>query len=113
MAQEEKSPAISEQLINIGIIILLRAGVFTHDIFEWLKRPAQEHNWPTFQEHFSKSQLELELAQPTANSMGFHNQSANSADEIVNKLYDKISSYPTAPATYYEKLEAASATQMN
>ena len=59
MAQAEKSPATSEKLINIGIIILQHAGVFTHDIREWLKRPAQEHNWPTFQEHFSKSQLEL------------------------------------------------------
>ena len=33
MAQAEKSPATSEQLINIGIIILKRAVVFTHDIF--------------------------------------------------------------------------------
>ena len=102
MAQAAKTPATSEQLINIGIIILQRAGVFAHNIREWLKRPAQEHNWPTFQEHFSKSQLELELAQPTANSMGFHNQSANSTDEIVNKLYNKISADTTAPATYYK-----------
>ena len=39
MAQAEKPPATSEQLINIGIIILQRAGVFTHDISKWLKRP--------------------------------------------------------------------------
>ena len=113
MAQSEKSPATSEQLINIGIIILQRAGVSAHDIREWLKRPAQEHNWPTFQEHFSKSQLEIELAQPTANSIGFHNQSANSADEILNKLYDKISADTNAHATYYQKSEAAATTQMN
>ena len=67
MAQAAKSPAKNEQLINIGIIIIQRAGVFTHDIRKWLKLPAQEHNWPTFQEHFSKSELELKLAQPTAN----------------------------------------------
>ena len=101
MAQAEKYSATSEQLINIGIIILQRAGVFTHNIREWLKLPAQEHNCPTFQEHFSKSQLELELAQPTANSMGFHNKSAKSTDETVKKLYDKISANTTAPATYY------------
>ena len=65
-----------------------------------------------FQEHFSKTQLELELAQPTANCMCFHNHSANSADEILNKLYDKISDDTTAPANYYEKPEAAAATQM-
>ena len=103
MAQAETSPATSDQIINIGIIILQCAGVFTHDICEWLKHTAQEHNSPTFQEHFSKSQLELEHAQTTANIKGFHNQSANSADEIVNKLYDKISSDSTAPATYYKK----------
>ena len=45
--------------------------------------------------------------------MGFHNQSANSTDEIVNKLYENISANTTAPATYYEKSEAASATQIN
>ena len=45
--------------------------------------------------------------------MGFHNQNANNADKIVNKLYDKISANTTAPATYYEKSEAAAATQMN
>ena len=66
-----------------------------------------------FQEYFSKYQLELELTQTTANCMGFHNQRANSADEIVNKLYDKISADTTAPATYYEKSEAVAATQMN
>ena len=59
MAQAEKYPATSEQLINIGITILQRAGVFTDDIHKWFKRPAQEHNWPTFQEHLSKSQLEI------------------------------------------------------
>ena len=64
-------------------------------------------------EHFSKSQLELELAQPTANCMVFHKQSANSTDEIVNKLYNKISADTTAPGTYYKKSEAAAATQMN
>ena len=32
MAQAEKSPPTSEQLINIGIFILQRAGVFPHDI---------------------------------------------------------------------------------
>ena len=41
MVQAEKSPATSEQLINIGIIILQRAGVFTHDIRKWIKLPAQ------------------------------------------------------------------------
>ena len=40
MAQAAKSPATNEQLINIGIIILQPAGVFTHDIRKWLKRPA-------------------------------------------------------------------------
>ena len=49
MAQAAKSPAISEQLINIGIIILQRAGVFTHDIREWIKCPAQEQNCTMFQ----------------------------------------------------------------
>ena len=113
MEQAEKYPATSEQLINISIVVLQSAGVFTHDIRKWLNLPAQERNWPTFQEHFRKSQLELELAQPTSNCMGFQNQSANSADEIINKLYDKISADTTAAATYYEKSEAAAATQIN
>ena len=37
MAQAAKYPATSEQLINIGIIILKCVGVFTHNIREWLK----------------------------------------------------------------------------
>ena len=45
--------------------------------------------------------------------MDFHNQSANSTDEIVNKLYDKISADTTVPATYYKKSEVAVATQMS
>ena len=44
--------------------------------------------------------------------MGFQNQSANSADDIVNKLYNKISANTTAPDTYYKKSEAAAATQI-
>ena len=95
-----KIPSTNEQLINIGIIILQRAGIFAQDIRNWLKHPVQEHNWPTFQEYFSKSQPEMELAQPTANSMGFHNQDANSAYAIVKKLYEKISADTAAPAAY-------------
>ena len=57
--------------------------------------------------------MELELAQPTSNSIGLHNQSANSVDKIINKIYDKIAADTTVPATYYEKSEAAVATQMN
>ena len=45
--------------------------------------------------------------------MGFHNQIANKADKIANKLYDKISADTTAPATYYKKSEATAATQIN
>ena len=45
--------------------------------------------------------------------MGFHNQSANSGDEIINKLYNKISADTTAPATYYKKSEDAAAIKMN
>ena len=45
--------------------------------------------------------------------MGFHNQSANIADKIINKLYDKISADTTAPATYYENSEAVASTQTN
>ena len=41
MAQSSKPLATGDKLINIGIIILQRAGVFTHDIREWLKHPAQ------------------------------------------------------------------------
>ena len=51
MAHAAKSPATSEQLINIGRIILQRTGVFTHNIRKWLKHPTQEHNWTTFQEN--------------------------------------------------------------
>ena len=75
--------------------------------------PIKNRTGQLSKEHFSKSQLDLELAQPTANCMGFHNQSANSADKIANKLYDKISANTTAPATYYKKSEAVAATQMN
>ena len=32
MAQAAKYPATSEKLINVGIIILQRAGFFTHDV---------------------------------------------------------------------------------
>ena len=32
MAQAAKSPATNEQLINIGIIIIQRSGIFTHNI---------------------------------------------------------------------------------
>ena len=55
ISQAEKSPDTSEQLINIGLIILQRAGFSTRNIHKWIKFPAQEHNWPTFQEHFIKS----------------------------------------------------------
>ena len=44
---------------------------------------------------------------------GFHNQSTNNADKILNKLYDKISAGTTKPATYYKKSEAEAANQMN
>ena len=45
--------------------------------------------------------------------MGFHNQDANSAGTIVNKLYKNISADTAAPACYYDKSEATASTQMN
>ena len=90
MANAAKSPATSQQLIDIGKIILQRAGCFTHDLRLWNARPIDEQTWPNFQDHFSSAQRELELAQPQANTMGFHQSTANSADAIANRVIEQL-----------------------
>ena len=48
MANAAKSPATSQQLIDIGKIILQRAGCFTHDLRLWNARPIDEQTWLNF-----------------------------------------------------------------
>jgi hypothetical protein len=89
MSHAANTPATSQQLINIGQVILQRAGCFVSDIRAWNARPPAQQTWNNFQVHFSDAQRDLALAQPLTSSMGFLAQS-NSAEEIANNVILKL-----------------------
>jgi hypothetical protein len=84
----------TEQLINIGIIIITRSTIFSSDIRKWHDKPIADKTWPDFKEHFKAAQKAIKKSQPaiTTNTLGYHEQQANTAASLVDQVIDRLSS---------------------
>jgi hypothetical protein len=98
-ADAEETPA---QLINIGLIIITRATIYSSDIRKWHDRLDADKTWPDFREHFKTAQKAIKRSQPTitTDSLGYHGQanSASLVDQVINRLYSQQDApAPTGP----------------
>jgi hypothetical protein len=93
MAEAAHAAETTEQLINIGIIIITRSTIFSSDIRKWHDKPIADRTWPNFKEHFKAAQRAIKKSQPatTTDSLGYHEQ-ANAAETIVDQVIDRLSS---------------------
>jgi len=86
-ANMAKAAETTPQLINIGLIIITRATVFSSDIRKWHDNPDAEKTWTIFKTHFRMAQKVIKRSQPvvTTDSLGFHEQanSTSLVDQVV------------------------------
>jgi hypothetical protein len=93
MAEAAHAPETTEQLINLGVIIITRSTIFASDIRKWHDKPSTEQTWPLFKEHFKAAQKAIKRSQPatTTDSLGYHEQ-ASAAKTIVDQVIDRLGS---------------------
>jgi hypothetical protein len=91
MAEAAHAAETTEQLINIGIIIITRSTIFSSDIRKWHDKPAVDKTWPNFKDHFKAAQKAIKKSQPTitTDSLGFHEQ-ANAAASLVDQVIERL-----------------------
>jgi hypothetical protein len=91
MAEAAHAAETTEQLINIGVIIVTCSTIFANDIRQWHDKPVAEKTWPLFKEHFKAAQKAIKRSQPatTTDSPGYHEQ-ANAAGSIVDQVIDRL-----------------------
>ena len=67
------------QLIEMGLIIIMHAVIFTDDIGTWNTKSSSEKTWESFQEHFIKAQTTCKANRPTETSatLGYSTEQAN------------------------------------
>jgi hypothetical protein len=94
MAEAAHAAETTEQLINIGIIIITRSTIFSSDIRKWHDKPIADKTWPYFKEHFKAAQKAIKKSQPaiTTDTLGYHEQQANTAASLVDQVIDRLSS---------------------
>jgi len=93
MAEAAHAPETTEQLINIGLLIITRSTIFSSDIRKWHDQPAANKTWPHFKDHFKAAQKAIKRSQPTitTDSLGFHEQAnAATAESIVDQVIDRL-----------------------
>jgi hypothetical protein len=90
MAEAAHASETTEQLINLGIIIITRSTIFSSDICKWHNKPAADKTWSAFKDHFKMAQRAIKKSQPTVtiDSLGFHEQ-ANTADIVGDPITDR------------------------
>jgi hypothetical protein len=90
MADASEAPETPIQLINIGLIILTRATIFSSDIRKWHAQNLADKTWPRFKTHFKEAQRSIKRSQPTTttDSLGYHEQA--SAATIVDQVMAKL-----------------------
>jgi hypothetical protein len=91
MAKAAHAAKTTEQLINIGVIIVTRSTMIANYIRQWHDKPVAKKTWPLFKEHFKAAQKAIKRSQPatTTDSLGYHEQ-VNTADSIVDQVIDRL-----------------------
>eukprot|EP00957_Ditylum_brightwellii_P157163 11961780-Ditylum_brightwellii.AAC.1 len=59
------------QIISITYALIFQQGVLHDACEEWRRRPAADHTWVNFQDHFAEAHRELNKLQTAAHQAGF------------------------------------------
>jgi hypothetical protein len=90
MAEASGATETPEQLINIGLIVITRATIFTNDIRAWNETLPAAKTWPGFKTHFRTAQKAIKRSQPstTTDALGYHREAnaAKEGDDAVSRI---------------------------
>jgi hypothetical protein len=90
MAKASGATETPEQLINIELIIITRATIFTNDIRAWNEKLAAAKTWPKFKRHLRTAQKAIKRSQPltTTDTLGYHRRAnaAKDSNEAVSRI---------------------------
>jgi hypothetical protein len=90
MAEASGATEPPEQLINIGLIVITRATIFTNDIQAWNETLPAAKTWPGFKTHFRTAQKAIKQSHPstTTDIVGYHRKanSAKEGDDVVSRI---------------------------
>jgi hypothetical protein len=111
MAEASGATETPEQLINIGLIVLTRATIFSNDIRAWNAFVVAAKTWPAFKTHFRDAQKAIKRSQPltTTDTLGFHDK-ANAA-AIIDDVMSRIS-IPSTDSDDLSATESSNAEQL-
>ena len=65
MVDAANASETSTQLINIGLIIITRATIFSSDVRKWHNKPTLLENWTLFKEYFKLTEHAIKKSQPS------------------------------------------------
>jgi hypothetical protein len=121
MAEASGATETPAQLINIGLIVITRATIFTGDIRAWNKTLPAAKTWPGFKTHFHTAQKAIKRSQPstTTDALGCHREAnaAKEGDDAVSRISlpsnggDELSVAETAASELADQQIASSAHQ--
>ena len=64
-------PYTSEQLIDLGYIVIAFQTIFWLDLHYWICRPSDNQSWPDFITFFREAHQELRETEKSMNEMGY------------------------------------------
>jgi hypothetical protein len=90
MAKASGATKTPGQLINIRLIVITPATIFTNDIRAWNKKLAAAKTWPECKTHFCTAQKAIKRSQlpPTTNTLGYYREAnaAKDSDDAVSRI---------------------------
>jgi hypothetical protein len=90
MAEASGATETPGQLINIGLIVITHATIFTNDIRAWNGTLPAAKTWPGFKTHFRTAQKAIKRSQPstTTDALGYHREAnaAKEGDDAVSRI---------------------------
>ena len=106
VARHSGIPESADQLINLGLSIISRSGIFNQDLRTWHDKPAIEKTWPSFCAHFQNAQTAIRRSAPAASTLGFHQQANAVARELLPMIQQNLPQHdPAAEAAWNEQVD--------
>jgi hypothetical protein len=90
MAKASGATKTPEQLINIGLIVITGATIFTNDMQAWNETLPAAKTWPGFKTHFRTAQKAIKRSQPstTTDALRYHREAnaPKEGDDAVSRI---------------------------
>ena len=113
MADAANASETDDQVVDIGLIVISRATIFSSDVRKWHDKPRDDRTLTNFKIHFKEAQKAIKRSQPamTPDSLGFHGQ-VNAATQVLANDAAQRNSDAAALQLATQQAQQATQTQM-